>query len=642
MLNRRDFLYVAGAAGIAAWSGDAPAVDYVERPNLLWLSCEDISPHLGCYSCADAITPTLDRLAEAGTRFDGAFASAPVCAPNRSCVISGVYAASLGSHHMRSGGKGNSRSPKPILPEEVEPLPVLLRRAGYYCTNNSKEDYNFETATPPWDESSDKAHWRKRPDKHQPFFAVFNFIGTHESMVRATPEEVARVTRALTPEQRRDPAALTLPPYHADTPATRRNWANYHELITALDYWAADLLGQLEADGLAENTIVVFWSDHGHGMPRGKRWLYDSGTRIPLIAYVPPKWRGLAGLGLESGQPDSRLVSCVDLAPSMLNLAGIPVPAYMQGHPFLGPNQPAPSEYVFANRDRMDERYDMMRMVRDRRYKYIRNYRPDLPYNQFLDYAEQSPVKQDLNRCAAAGTLPPGAHWMTAATKPVEELYDLEQDPDELHNLADAPGMTDVLQRLREVHETWSEEIYDLGLIPEAELFRLQEVYGTRYHIYAGTAKDHPDFWKELRRAAEAANRLRPEDTAVLKTALASPHASLRYWAVIGLRRNPENGDLLRTALQDASPMITVLAAQGLLQHNVETEASLAVLKTALTGADEWVGLLAVEALDTAGEKARPALRELQQACENQENKYIVRIANHAVNGLQRTLNEGI
>ena len=633
-MDRRSFLRAAGAAGAAAWAGNAFTQETAKRPNLLWLSCEDISPHLGCYGCTDAITPTLDRLAGAGTRFDNAFASAPVCAPNRSCVITGVYAAALGSHHMRSGGKGNSRSPKPELPGEVVPLPALLRQAGYYCTNNAKEDYNFEVSIPLWDESGGKAHWRKRPNPNQPFFAVFNFTGTHESMVRGTPEEVARATRALTPEQRRDPAEVAIPPYHGDTPATRRNWANYHELITALDYWAAELLGQLEADGLAEDTIVVFWSDHGHGLPRGKRWLYDSGTRIPLIVFVPEQWRGLAGL--EAGRPDDRLVSCVDLAPSMLRLADAPIPGFLQGQAFIGPDQPAPREYVFANRDRMDERYDMIRMARDKRYKYIRNYRPDLPYNQYLDYAEQSPVKQDLNRLAAEGALPPGAHWITDISKPVEELYDLEQDPDEIHNLADAPEMVETLQRLRAAHEQWQKDIRDLGLIPEAELFHLQEVYGTRYRIYEGMERDHPGFWEALRRTAQAANHAQPEDAEVLRTALKSPHASLRYWAVIGLRQNPDNDEILSDALRDPSPMIAVLAAQGLLQHGVaDMDAALEALKTVLSGEDEWAGLLAADALDTAGEKALPILPELRQALENQENKYIVRIANHAVNILQ-------
>ena len=638
MMNRRTFMQLAGAAGAAAWAGNAFTDDPAEeRPNLLWLSCEDISPHLGCYGCEDAITPTLDRLAAEGVRFEQAFASAPVCAPNRSCVISGVYASALGSHHMRSGGAGNSSSAKPVLPEEVVPLPALLRQAGYYCTNNSKEDYNFETALQLWDESSKRAHWRNRPEPNQPFFAVFNYTGTHESMVRATPEKIKWVTRDLKPDQRRDPAHVAVPPYHVDAPATRRNWANYHELITALDYWVDDMLRQLAADGLAEDTIVVFWSDHGHGLPRGKRWLYDSGTHIPLIVYVPEKWRAHAGL--EAGRPDARLVSCVDLAPSMLNLAGISIPGYMQGRPFVGPHQPGSRDYVFANRDRMDERYDMIRMVRDTRYKYLRNYRLDVPYNQFLEYAEQSPVKQDLNHHAADDTLPPGAHWITAAEKPVEELYDLENDPHEIHNLSNDPAMDGVLRRMRAAHENWKADIRDLGLIPEAELSRLQHVYGTRYRIYEGMAQNHPGFWKELRETADAAGWLRAEDEKKLLAALKSAHPSVRYWAVIGLRRQPGNEALLRTALQDTSPMVAALAAQNLLEGD-DADAAMKVLKTVLLGEDEWAALLAADALDTAGEQARPALPELQKVLESQENKYIVRVVEHALNKLQETENE--
>lgn len=628
MLDRRTFLQTAAALGAAAWTQDILANETAkEKPNLLWLSCEDISPHLGCYGCPDAITPALDAFAAKGVRFDNAFAAAPVCAPNRSTIITGVYAAALGSHHMRSGGEGPKQSSKPELPEQVVPFPILLRETGYYCTNNSKEDYNFKTSRTIWDESGNKAHWRNRSDPNQPFFAVFNYTGTHESQVRATPEGIARLTRSLQDDQRRDPARVALPPYHADTPDTRRNWANYHELITALDYWVADLLAQLKEDGLAENTIVFFWSDHGHGLPRGKRWLYDSGVRIPLIVHVPEKWQAWARL--EPGRADDRLVSCVDFAPTMLNLAGLPLPAFLQGQPFLGPDQPAPRQYVYATRDRMDERYDMIRMVRDKRYKYIRNYRPDLPYNQYLDYAEQSPVKQDLNRLAAENHLPAGAAWVAATTKPVEEVYEVEADPHELHNLADVPEMADTVQRLREVHLRWMDEIHDLGLIPEPELARLADAHGARYSIYETMTASHPDFWIAIRRTADAAAAMTAADKEYLREALKDPHPSIRYWAVIGLRRDVEQDGVLRDALRDDAPLVAVAAAHGLLSREGGDPEAMAVLLEALEGSDEWVRLMAAHALDDAGENAREALPLLRNALEDPENKYVARVAEH-------------
>jgi N-sulfoglucosamine sulfohydrolase len=249
------------------------------RPNILWISAEDISPDLGSYGDGYARTPNLDKLASQGVRFAKAFSVAPVCAPSRSAIITGMYATSIGSHHMRS---------KAVPPAGVKAFPEYLRAAGYYCTNNSKTDYNFEappTNAPPvtvWDESSRNAHWRNRA-LGQPFFAVFNLIVTHESQIRTGKEEFAKNTAGLKPEDRHDPTQAVLPPYYPDTPIVRNDWARYYDLITAMDLQAAELLKQLEEDGVAENTIVFFWGDHGRGLPRAKRWLYDSGIHVPLI-----------------------------------------------------------------------------------------------------------------------------------------------------------------------------------------------------------------------------------------------------------------------------------------------------------------------------------------------------------------------
>lgn len=252
----------------------APSVaDSDERPNILWLSCEDISPHLHCYGYENAITPNLDQLASEGIRYTRAFTTAGVCAPCRSGIITGMYQTTLGTHHMRCTAQ---------LPPEVKPFPTYLKDAGYYCTNNSKQDYQFKTPAGTWDDSSGKGHWRNRPDKDQPFFAVFNYTGCHESGI-ASKGKYESVTKNLTPEQRQDPAKLKLPPYYPDTPVVREDWKRNYELITAMDAWAGDLIDQLKEDGLYEKTIILYWSDHGVGLPRAKRWLYNSGTHIPLI-----------------------------------------------------------------------------------------------------------------------------------------------------------------------------------------------------------------------------------------------------------------------------------------------------------------------------------------------------------------------
>ncbi len=635
MLNRRTFLQMSGAAGIAAMScADASGTSESQnaRPNILWLSVEDISAHLGCYGDPHAITPTLDGLAARGTLFSNAYAAAPVCAPNRSCVISGVYASTLGSHHMRSGG-GPGHAPE--APPQLQFLPEPLRAAGYYCTNNSKTDYNIAIGREIWDESSATAHWRNRPNPDQPFFAVFNYVGTHESRIRADQDGLEQITGRLEGSQRQTPGEVTVPPYHADTPETRRQWANYHELITAMDYWVADMLQALEDDGLADNTIVIFWSDHGIGLPRGKRWLYDSGIHIPMIAYAPEKWRDYTGI--TPGTRVDRLVSCLDLAPTTLALAGVPIPTSMQGKPFLGAALDAEPQYVFAARDRMDERYDMMRMVRDKRYKYIRNYKPHLPYNQHLNYAEQSPVKQDLNRLAAENALPPGAHWMAAASKPVEELYDTETDPHEINNVAEQPEFAPILERMRAVQEAWSENTGDLGLLPEPELNRLGRIYDYRYNIREQHEAAYPGFWHQLRETASAAGCPNAANEAALVEALNSEHSSVRYWAVIGLIRQMAASTTAHAAVTDAlsdeTAVVAVAAAQGALKFD-DHETALQTLVAGLRDSDPWVRLKAAIALDDSGDKARSAVPALREARDD-ENGYVVRVADHALDALR-------
>lgn len=608
----------------AAWGG--------ERPNILWLSAEDMDASLGCYGDPDAITPNIDRLASEGVRFTRAFAVAPVCAPNRSCIITGMYPSTLGSLHMRSSGEGKKKSAMPALPAEVRCFPEYLRRTGYYCTNNYKEDYNFGPVPPEtWDESSAQAHWRDRKDPAQPFFAVFNYMGTHESQVRETDAALAQLTAGLRPGERHEPAAVRVPPYHPDTPAVRRQWANYHDLVTTLDHWVADHLQALEEAGLAENTIVVFWSDHGAGLPRHKRWLYDAGTHVPLIVRAPKKMQ--EALGLLPGTVDERLVSAVDFAPSTLALAGVAAPAHMQGQAFLGPGQPAPRAYVYGARDRMDERMDTIRSVRDARFRYIRNYQPWLPYSQHIDFCERGDVQRELRRLAASGTLPEGCRWFTLTAKPAEELYDTQKDPHALNNLAGDTAHTETLTRLRAAQSKWIRDTRDLGFLPEPELARLEAKHGTRYAIHASKAEEDPAFWETLYRLAEHGGT-----TEELIAHCASPHAAIRHWAVVLLGQAEGMGsgarDVLARARGDAAPEVQVAAASALLRHGVEETAQVDLLARNLADADMWVRVAAAAALDAAGEKARSAVPALEAALGDEHNKYVVRIANHALNRL--------
>ncbi len=638
-LTRGEFLGVLGAVGVSATVGRADA-QQVDRPNILWLSCEDTGCHLGCYGDPHAITPTLDAMAARGIRYENAFTTAPVCAPNRSSIIAGVYSTSLGTHHMRSGGEGVDRSIKPELPSDVRCFSEYMRYAGYYCTNNSKTDYNFPVPGTAWNESSNTAHWRNRADADQPFFAVVNYSGSHEGATRGVGERYENAIAKLRPEHRQDPESITPPPYHPNTPAVRKNWAGYYELITVMDYWVADHLRELEDAGLADDTIVVFWADHGQGMPRCKRWLYDSGTHVPLIVYVPEKWRATAGVG--GGIVDDRLVSSLDFAPSMLALAGLPVPDHMQGQPFLGANRPPEREYVYAARDRMDERYDTVRMVRDKRYKYIRNYNPDKPYVQYMNTAEKSPINAEMKRLAAANQLPESCTWLTQSTKPAEELYDLEADPHEIHNIANDAAHENTLLRLRRAHERWREETGDLGLIPEPELDALGRLYRSRGEIARGLEDDAPSFMRRLRDLADRANAPTLADLEFFTHALEDVHPSIRYWAVIGLAAldTSESRQEVGDRLQDTAAVVRVAAAAAILRRNGPSDAALNILRNELQSPHEWIRLHAAIALDEAGENARPALHELQASLQDRENKYVVRVANHAVNELLGTNNE--
>ena len=361
-----------------------------ERPNIVWISVEDISAHLGSYGDPVARTPALDRLAGQGVRYTNAYTTAGVCAPSRSSIITGMYQNSLGTQHMRTTHTGEGL-PTPyfaVPPPYVKTFTEYLRAAGYFCTNNVKTDYQFGEPVTAWDESSASAHWRSPNRKaDQPFFSVFNYTTTHESQTWVKPDE-----QLVT-----DPQAVVVPPYYPDTPLVRRQIAKLYDQIARVDDQAAEILRQIDEDGLAENTIVFFWSDHGDGLPRAKRWLYDSGLHVPLIIRRPGH--------TETGAVNTDLVSMVDLGPTVLSLAGVPIPVHMQGRPFLGEQAAPARDYIYAARDRFDESYDMVRAVRDRQYKYIRNYYPLQPYVLHIPFRNRGDIMQEILRLHAENKL---------------------------------------------------------------------------------------------------------------------------------------------------------------------------------------------------------------------------------------------
>jgi arylsulfatase A-like enzyme len=433
------------------------------RPNILWISVEDISPRLGCYGDPLARTPTFDQLAAEGMRFTSAFTTAGVCAPSRAAIITGMYQTSIGAHHMRTTHEAQGL-PTPyftVPPPEVKAFTEYLRAAGYFCTNNSKTDYQFGVPVTAWDESSTTAHWKNRK-KDQPFFAVFNFTTTHESRIWPRADK----------ELQTDPGKVTLPPYYPDTPLIRQDYARHYDNIAEVDRQAAEILKQLEEDGLAEDTVVLFWSDHGDGLPRAKRWLYDSGLHVPLVV----RWPGQ----IEPGTIREDLISFIDLAPTMLSLAGFEIPAYMQGRAFLGPQARPPRKYIHAARDRIDESYDRVRAVRDERYKLIRNFYPEKPYILPVPYRDRMLTMQELLRLDSEDQLEgPQKLWMQEV-RPHEELYDLYEDPHEIDNLVDKPGYSAIASRLRTELNRWIRETGDMGAMPENEMVERMWPGGTQ------------------------------------------------------------------------------------------------------------------------------------------------------------------
>lgn len=417
------------------------------RPNFVFLVCEDISPHLGCYGDEHAITPNLDAFARQAARFNKAYSHAPVCAPSRSGLITGRYPTSIGSHHMRS----TLLKPPPLFTDR-------LKQAGYFVAWPGKTDFNFDVPINAFNSTKD---WTRQPPPKSPSFLYLNNTVTHESQIRATPEQRKKNLARLKPSEYHDPAKMIVPPYYPDTPEVRRDIANYYDNITAMDYWVGDTLAWLKANGYTrENTYIFFFGDHGWGMPRGKRWPYESGTRVPLL---------IAGPGIEPGSIRDDLVCFLDFAPTLLSLAGAPVPSELDGILILGPARKTNS-YVFSARDRMDETYDRIRSVRDSRFRYVRNFHPDLPYAQSISYMDLMPTMQIWRRLQKESKLNATQSLFMAATKPAEELYDLDRDAFEIHNLASQPDHQAKLVELRQVLNEWMIKTKDLGAIPEKQL----------------------------------------------------------------------------------------------------------------------------------------------------------------------------
>ena len=510
--SRRDFIQKTslGAGALALSPLTKSFAAKTDRcPNILWIVSEDNDPFLGCYGDKNATTPNIDRLAREGILYENVVSNAPVCAPARSTIITGMYATTLGTMHMRS---------KFPIPAQFKFFPQYLREAGYYCTNNSKEDYNTHKPDGVWDESSHTAHYRNR-QPGQPFFAVFNINLSHEHVIHFH-KLIERDKLQHKPED------MELPPYHPDLPEIRYAWANYYDYMTKTDNEVGRLLKELDEAGLREDTIVFYYSDNGGVLPGSKRFLNEAGTRVPMVIRFPEKFRHLSAQ--PPGSRTDRLVEFVDLAPTVLSLAGIQKPAHMQGRAFLGKYRESGADYVYCFRNRMDERCDMMRSARDKRFLYIRNYFPHRIYGQHLWYLWRAPATRAWEKAYKEGkcNAVQSRFWQT---KPAEELYDIQNDPHNVNNLADNPDYAQVLSRMRKALRDRVRQNRDAGFLPEGWMLEQSE----KQTVYQMT--HDPDFPMDaIIETAERASEGKTEHLPFLKKQLQAEHPAERYWAAVG------------------------------------------------------------------------------------------------------------
>ncbi len=444
-----------------------------KKPNIVWIVAEDLSPYIAAFGDSTVHTPNLDWLAKEGICFDHFYSAAPVCAPARSSLALGMYPTHVGTNHMRTGGWYAGRIPEEKLEqvqkenrekgrrEFYEAVPQVgvkmfseyMREQGYYCTNNSKEDYQFVKPVTAWDESSNKAHWRNRKEG-QPFFSMITLMVTHESQIWA---------RAKLPLEVDENLAVPVPPYLPDTEVGRKDIRRMYSNIVTMDQQVGEIINQLKEDGELENTIIIWFTDHGGPLPRQKRLLYDSGLKVPLIVRYPDK----SGAGTR----DDRMVSFIDMAPTTLSLAGIKPPDNMDGKAFLGKyTNSNERKYLFAASDRFDESTDAARAGFDKEFKYIKYFMPEKPMFLHVNYRDQMDIMQELYRLKKEGKLSPEQALWFRETKPVEELFELKNDPHELKSLADNPLYRKKLLELRKQTAQWMKEMEDKNIIPENEL----------------------------------------------------------------------------------------------------------------------------------------------------------------------------
>lgn len=598
------------------------AVHQEERPNILWIVSEDTSPLMGCYGDTFATTPFIDQFAKEAILYENAFAPAPACAPSRSTIITGLRASSMGTENMRSNYP---------IPTFIRFFPKYLREAGYYTTNNDKKDYNTVDQPNAWDESSSKATYKNRKPG-QPFFAVFNLNITHESKIHRKIDKLNH-----------DPKKVPIPPYQPSTREMKHDWALFYDNIKVMDKQVGKLLQDLKDAGLADNTIVFYYSDHGGVLARSKRFIFDSGLKVPLIIRFPEKYKSLAPS--KAGSRTDRVVSFEDFAPTVLNLAGVKIPSYMEGTPFLGEKLASEKEYAFAFRGRIDERADFVRSIRSKKYRYVRNFMPQKVYGQHVEYQWQAPSIVSWEKAFKAGNLNmiQSAFWKP---KPSEELYDITVDPHNIKNLAGDKAYTSILDQMRKDTREIILKTKDTGFIPEAIKSAISDT-GTIYNFARSSA--YP--LQEILETAEIATTRDARHLKALTKRLTDKNSILRYWAATGCgilgKQALAAQAKLTSLLQDREPAVRTVAAEALYALGYKTNV-LPVLINTLQDDNIYVRLQVLTVLESMGQDALPALPGIKQMVTQRTEKKMkaqpswkmahdVKIANQLINKLNKS-----
>ena len=580
---------------LAVLVGTAFAADASQRLNIIWALAEDASPHIGAYGERTIQTPNLDRMAAEGVRFQNAFVTNPVCSPSRSAMVSGMFQTTLGAHNHRSAntsakaGGNEAYYDSYRVPESIKLIPELFTEAGYYVVNGGKgkTDYNFIERT----ELYRGKTWSGRAEG-QPFFAQIQLQGGKARKAKVGPPA--------------DPAKVKLPPYYPDDPVLREDWAEYLNTWVKTDNEIGALMRQLDEEGIADSTVVFFWTDHGISHLRGKQFLYDEGIHVPLIVRFPKRQH--------AGTVRTDLVSHIDVAAASLDLAGIPIPGYVQGRPLFAKGHQE-RNLVYAARDRCDETTETIRAVRDHRYKCIRNFRYFRMHMQPNQYKYGKEITQTMFRLHREGKLNELQDRIFQPRRPVEELYDLRADPNETVNLAGDTRHAATLKKMRNALYQWMISSRDMGIVPEPILEDLGKKYGSKYD--AMRHPDQKDLIAELIRTCEADGQ---HDAAALLKALSSPRPAVRYWAALGLGNT---GDVkyvkaLSKHLDDANPTVRVAAARsiGLLTSDKKALESLA---REIDNPNVVVGLYAIRALEEIGDPSKHVGGAIAKA---KQNKY--------------------